>query len=105
MNYSGGRPAARTTIDVPVAGHAGLPANGVGAIEMNLASVAPATNGYVTVYPAGASQPRTSDLNVTATVPVLGILTFTDLIRDGNVKIYLTTTMDLVADLEGWYTA
>ncbi len=62
--------AARTPLQVPVAGTNGVPA-GAGAASLNVTVVGPTDPGFLTVYPCGAPVPNASNLNYTKgqTVP------------------------------------
>lgn len=53
----------RSTLHLRLAGTAGLPASGVGALALNVTVTAPAGPGYLTVWPAGTPQPGTSNVN------------------------------------------
>ena len=55
--------AAGETREVAVAGIGGVPANGAGAVALNLTVTQPATGGFFSVWPAGSAFPGTSNLN------------------------------------------
>jgi hypothetical protein len=84
-------------------GSFGVPANAT-SVVLNVTAVDPAApGGHMTVYPTGASQPNTSNLNYPAseTVPNLvqvGIGT------GGDLSFFSTSETELVVDVEG-YTA
>jgi LPXTG-site transpeptidase (sortase) family protein len=58
------KPYAGWTVEVPVAGRAGIPNGGVSAIVTNTTMGGARTAGYVTAYPAGISRPTVSNLNL-----------------------------------------
>ena len=98
------------SLDLTVAGAAGLPATGVTAVVLNVtATEATAEDSYLTVYPAGTSRPVASNLNfmagwtstnlVTVAVPASGE-------KAGKVTIYNEVgEVNVVADISGWYSA
>ncbi len=95
--------APNKPLDVTVAGIAGVPSSGVSAVVMNVTALNEATIGYVSVYPAGASQPATSNLNfmagqTTANLVEVGVGS------NGQVSIVSNTSTDVVVDLEGYYS-
>ncbi len=51
------------TLDVEVAGLAGVPTSNVGAVAINLTAVNPTDGGYATVSPTGGPNPESSNLN------------------------------------------
>ncbi|WP_051951052.1 N-acetylmuramoyl-L-alanine amidase [Actinacidiphila yeochonensis] len=99
-----GAVAAGKTVTLKVAGHGGLPASGVTAVVMNVTAVGPTTGGYVIVYPDGTTRPNTSNLNFPAkqTIPNLVVVP----VVDGSVAFYNSaTSVNLLADITGYYTA
>ncbi len=98
-------------IKLKIAGADGgsLPATGVTAVAVNLTAVDGSGNGFVTAYQDGLSAvPSTSNLNYAAgqtvasdaIVPVGG---------DGEIDLYVggasTQSVDLIADVQGYYSA
>ena len=86
-----------------VAGRAGMPATGVGAVVLNVAVTQPSAAGYLTVYPTGVDRPLAANLNFTAgqTVPNLVIAKVGD---DGGVNLYnYAGSTHIVADVAGWF--
>ncbi|HET9892252.1 MAG TPA: peptidoglycan DD-metalloendopeptidase family protein, partial [Mycobacterium sp.] len=57
---------AQQTITIPVAGQAGIPTGGIPAVLLNVTSVWPQTDSYLTVWPTGSPRPTTSSLNFKA---------------------------------------
>jgi murein DD-endopeptidase MepM/ murein hydrolase activator NlpD len=93
---------------VTVAGLAGIPLMGAPvqprAVLLNLTVTNPSAGSYLTVYPTGAGQPPTSDLNVTPGVTVTNLV-IAALGADGKVVVFNAAgTADLIIDVEGWYS-
>lgn len=90
-------------VELVVAGRAGLPASGLGAVALNVTVVdglASEAGGYVTVYPCG-SRPDASNLNFVSgqTVPnsVLAPVS-----REGSVCLYVYGSAHLLVDVSGY---
>lgn len=103
-----GAPKARVgaggTVRLTVAGAHGVPASGVTAVTMNVTAVQPTAGGYVTVYPDGQPRPAASNVNYHAGHTIAGLVTVP--VHDGVVDLYSNAgTIDLVADVTGYYTA
>ena len=92
------RLSAGETVELQVAGVAGVPSGAAGAL-LNVA-VTPDAPGYVTLGPCGA-RPRTSNLNHAA-----GVLrannVVTKLSPAGTVCLFSLAAADVVVDLTGW---
>jgi hypothetical protein len=81
----------------------GLPA-GTTAVALNVTAVNPTATSYLTVYPAGALRPGTSNLNYTKAqmIPNQVIVAVGP---GGKVTFYNRAgTVDLIADLSGYFT-
>jgi len=96
-------------IQLAVAGaNSGLPASGITAVALNLTAVDGSGNGFVTAYPDGTSTPSTSNLNygVGQTVASAAIVPVG---ADGKIDLYVggaaTQSVDLIADIQGYYSA
>ena len=90
------------SINLQVAGVAGVPAAGVAAVVLNLTVTGPTSAGYLTAYPAGGGMPLASNLNFSAgqTVPNLVEV---PLGGGGQVTLFNSAGLtDVVADIEGW---
>jgi DNA-binding beta-propeller fold protein YncE len=93
------------TIGLQVDGVSGVPSTGVTAVALNVTATDPTASSYVTVYPDGETRPTASNLNFTAgeTIPNLVIVPVG---TDGKIDFYNNTgSVNLVADLEGYYTS
>jgi hypothetical protein len=85
-------------------GTQGVPANGVAAVVMNVTVTNPTAASYLTIYPAGASQPLASNLNFSAgqTVPNRVMV---KLGTNGQVTIFNSGgSVDVIADVNGYFT-
>lgn len=90
-------------ISLQVTGSNGVPASGVTAVVLNVTAVNPTADSYVSVYPDGGPRPTVSNLNFTAgqTFPNLVIVPVGS---NGQVDFYNNTgSVDLLADLAGYY--
>jgi hypothetical protein len=98
-----GRLSARTVTPLRVAGAAGVPV-GVEMVALNVTSVLPEGNGFVTVYPCDVARPLVSNLN-----PIVGQTrpnaVITPVAADGTVCIYTLTDDDIVVDISGYISA
>jgi Protein of unknown function (DUF1501) len=93
------------TIDVQLAGVAGLPAVSVAAVVLNVTVTRPSGAGFLTVWPSGEALPTASNLNFTPglTVPNLVI---SKLGSNGAVSLFNSGgNSDVIVDLLGWYDA
>ncbi|MGW2871383.1 right-handed parallel beta-helix repeat-containing protein [Kitasatospora sp. NPDC001225] len=104
-----GVPAAKAvpawgTVDLQVAGVAGVPASGVDAVTMNVTVTDPMQDGHLTVYPHGDEAPNASNLNWTAGRTIPNLVTVA--VKDGKVSFYNASggTVHLIADLDGYYS-
>ncbi|MEV4559916.1 hypothetical protein AB0K51_23395 [Kitasatospora sp. NPDC049285] len=96
--------APRGTVDLQVAGVAGIPA-GVTAVTLNVTVTEPGTPGHLTVYPHGDEMPTASNLNWTAGQTIPNLVTVP--VKDGKVSFYNASdaTVQVIADLAGYYSA
>lgn len=99
-------PGPHAALTVPVAGHAGVPTTGVGAVALTVTVAGPRASGSIDVYPAGGHappQPTTSfDAGVTtagATIVPVGVGGAVTLANDS------AGTTPLVIDVAGYFTA
>lgn len=92
--------AGGTTLQVPVAGNFGVPADAA-AVSLNVTVVGPSVSGYVTVYPCGTDKPLTSNVNFVANQVVPNAV-LSGVGTDGKVCIFTSATTNLVVDLNGW---
>ena len=95
--------SANTPLNVTVVGIAGVPSTGVSAVVLNVTVVNEATAGYVTVYPAGATQPLTSNLNFTTGKAVANLVEV-GVGSSGQVAIVSSAAANVIVDVEGYYS-
>ena len=96
--------AASGTVALQVTGRGGVPATGVSAVVLNVTVTDTQAPGYVTAYPSGTTKPLASNLNFLAntTIPNLVVVKVGS---NGQVNLYngSTSSIDLVADIAGYY--
>jgi hypothetical protein len=101
----GGRRAAGSTLELTVAGRAGLPP-GLTSVVLNVTVTEPTGRGFVTVYPCGSGQdrPTASNLNYGPgqTVPNAVIVKVGD---GGRVCLYTLREAHLIVDASGHFAA
>ena len=81
-----------------------MPADGVSAVVLNVTAIQPTGYTYVTVWPAGSSQPLVSNLN-----PPIGRVTpnLVTVKVGANGKVAINNFggfVNVIADVAGWYT-
>jgi ELWxxDGT repeat protein len=96
-----GRVGAGSFVEVDVAGRAGIPASGAGAVVMNITAVNPSGRGFITVYPCG-DRPLASSLNFGAAGAVVGNELVAKLSAAGTVCVYSSAETDLTVDAVGY---
>ena len=101
----GAVPAAAAAA-VKVTGIGGIPANGVAAVVATVTVVAPRAAGYATVWPSGASQPGTSNLNFAAGQTVATTV-IAPVGPDGQIQVRNGSAgaADLIVDVTGYTLA
>jgi hypothetical protein len=94
---------AGSTLELQVAGVAGVPSN-ADAVVLNMTVVNAQAPGFATVYPCGQPRPEASNLNYVAgqTIPNLVIAKPG---VGGKVCIYSYATIDVLADVSGFFPA
>jgi hypothetical protein len=102
----GGKLGSGLSIDLPVAGRAGIP-NEATAVILNVTALDPSLATFLTVWPTGTTRPLTSNLNPTPGQPPTPNLVTVGLgtgAGAGKVSIFnLTGTVDVLADVMGYY--
>ena len=97
---SGGGPVAVGTVTtVPVRNRGGVGA-GASAVVLNVTVTDPQADGFLTVYPCGATRPLASNLNFAAGETVANAAVVA-LAGDGTVCIFASQPTQLVADVNG----
>ena len=98
-----GRLGTQGSIDLPIAGVGGVPANGVTSVVLNVTVTEPsAPESYLSLFPSGTARPMTSNLNFSAgeTVPNLVMVR----VQNGRVTIFNNVgSTHVIADVQGWF--
>lgn len=98
---------AGTERDVPITGFGGPPQAvvpaGAGAVIANLVAVDPLAGGYLLAYPAGGSQPSTSNVNFAGGQTVANAA-FLKLGDNGEVTVFGSQQMHVIIDVNGYFT-
>ena len=96
--------APRATITVQVTGRGGIPASGVAAVVLNIATTSATRAGYVTTYTTGTTRPATPTVDF-ATGRTTRNLAIARLGVTGKINLYngSTGTVHLIADTYGYY--
>lgn len=99
------RAAGGRTLTLQVLGQGGVPESGVDAVVLNLLSVQPTDNGYVTAWPSGTDRPTTANLSYRAGRNIPN-LTMCKVGADGTIEIEASRgQVHLVADVVGCFTS
>jgi Fibronectin type III domain len=111
---NGGVPAtpvpARGSITFTATGVAGIPSNAVPAVVESVAAANPTANGYLSVYPAGGTDPQNSVVNFNAgdgqvndlTAPLVSAVSPTG---RKTITNHSSGTVDVIVAARGYYTA
>ena len=100
----GTAPTQTTTFDVPIAGVAGVPSSGAVAVVLNVTVTQPTASSFLSLWPAGATQPNVSHVNFVADQTVANPVTVT-LGSGGSVSIRNNAGfVHVIADVMGWYS-
>jgi uncharacterized delta-60 repeat protein len=95
--------AAHQTATVKVAGRAGVPTTGVGAVVLNLTASGATTAGTVTVFPKGLTKPVGPSVSFAAGQTVANLVTTA--LGTGSLRVNngSTGTVDVAATVAGYY--
>jgi hypothetical protein len=99
---TGAKVAANGVVTVDVAAALGVPKSSMIGTSLNVTIDATSGAGYATVWPAGAAQPTTSNLNADHAVDTNANFV-TVPVNDGKVSVFVSTGTDLIVDVFGWY--
>jgi hypothetical protein len=91
------------SINVAVTGPDGIPAGATAAV-LNVTAANPAAQGYLTVYPQGATKPTASNVNFVAS-KVSSNRVIVPLSSSGAITVYSSQSVDVLVDVSGYYTA
>ena len=90
------------TLQLPVAGRAGVPADAT-AVVLNVTSTGSSTPGFVTAHPQGSALPSASNVNFTNGGTVANLVV-AGLGPSGDVCLFTKGVTHLVVDVAGWLT-
>ncbi|MEV6675714.1 hypothetical protein AB0N09_02450 [Streptomyces erythrochromogenes] len=91
-------------VSLQVTGTAGVPAQGVTAVVLNVTVTNPTEAGHLIVHPHGIARPGVSNLNYTAGQTVANLVVVP--VVDGKVTFYNNSgSTDVIADLNGYFTS
>jgi hypothetical protein len=102
LGHTGAQPTGGSTLTLKVTGvgTANIPANAK-AVFLNLAALNAGQGGFATAFPCGSPRPLAASLTVTPGV-VRSNLVAVKVGTNGSVCLYVSTGVDLVADLQGY---
>ena len=90
------------TMIIPMVGQGEIPAEGVGAVAMNITVTGGTSESFLTIWPTGRPRPTASSLNFVAgqTIPNAVISG----VGQGSISIYNESgSVDVIVDVTGWY--
>lgn len=92
-----------TSIAVQVAGTAGIP-SGITAVAIDAEGLNAGAGGFLEYYPDGTTRPTVSGVQFHPGVTTAGTF-LVPVAANGKIDIYTNATTDIVADVEGYFTA
>ncbi|MCB0993737.1 MAG: fibronectin type III domain-containing protein [Acidimicrobiales bacterium] len=95
--------AADESATLQVTGAGGIPASGVSAVALTVTGANAPANGFITVYPTGASRPVAANLNLQAGVTAPNMV-IVPVGTGGQVDFYSLNGADLIVDVTGYFT-
>jgi len=103
-----GAPTARVRggkkIELQVLGQGGVPSTGVDAVVLNVASMRPTTDGWVTAWPTGVDKPVVANLSYRKGTVVPNLM-MCKVGPDGKINLEASSgQVDLLADVVGCFT-
>jgi hypothetical protein len=102
-SQGGGATSAGQTVELQVAGRAGIPEDAVAAV-LNITATDTAGWGYLSVFPCGETRPNASNLNYTEAGDTRPNAVVTKLGAGGKVCIYTGEAgAQLIADVDGFF--
>ncbi len=97
-------PVGQTPLLVSLLGKAGVPSDGVSGVMLNVTAVSPTAETYLTIYPSDSERPTASNLNVSGG-QVIPNMVLARIGSDGAVLMFNNGgTVDIVADVVGYFT-
>jgi len=106
-NGTGAPPAPlgqNQSLNLQITGQGGVPTSGVSGVLLNVTATAGTLPSYLTVWPAGVTQPLASNLNFTPGEDIPNLVAV-GVGAGGKVSIYNNAgSVGVVADVVGWYS-
>ncbi|HTO01609.1 MAG TPA: matrixin family metalloprotease [Microthrixaceae bacterium] len=100
----GGPISSTKVLQLKVTERGGVPANNVAAVVLNVVAVAPVSEGYLSVYPAGSPRPNASTVNFSAGQTVSNSVVV-KVGSGGQVTVYASVrSTNVVVDVAGYFT-
>lgn len=103
LGYSGDKPAAGAIVPVQIAGRGGVPANGAGAVILNITATDATAPGFISAWPGGTTQPNASILNLAHTGQTRPNAVVIPLGSDGTINLFTEVGTHLIVDVTGWF--
>ncbi len=102
---SDGVVGANSTLNLTVTNRGGVPATGVAAVALNVTVTEPTASSFITVFPAGATRPNASNLNMSAGQTIANMV-IVPVGASGQISLFnLNGSTHLIADVLGWFPA
>ncbi len=103
--YAGETLMPNSSLSVSVAGGLNsLVPSDASAVAANITAVGPTSNGYLTVFPTGMSQPNASVLNFLTGESAVATLVEIPVGANGSISIFNSSgNTDILVDIEGYY--
>jgi hypothetical protein len=98
---SGGRIGAGGTVEIPIAGVGGVPAD-ASAVVLNVTATGATADGFVTVWPCGEQRPEASNLNYAAREDTASLV-ISKIGSNGKVCAFTSAPLNLIADVSGYF--
>ena len=95
----GGGPAR--TFNIPAGPCPGIPTT-AGAYSINVAAILPASDGFMTVFPTGAAQPTSSNLNFLGGRVIANAL-IAPAGTNGSIDVFVNVSTNMILDINGYY--
>jgi uncharacterized protein (DUF1501 family) len=91
------------TVRIPIAGTGSVPGAGITAVAVNITSIRPGTDTFMTAFPSGQSQPDSSTLNPRAGA-IVPNTTIVGVGSDGTFSLYNDRSdVDITVDVMGYF--
>jgi len=89
------------TLSLTVAGKAGVPTTGAGAVILDVSSSGAASGGWLTTYPAGATRPAAPQVRFDTARDATGLVV-AKVGTGGVVKVHTSASTNVMVDVLGW---